>query len=71
VVFNKAREQIDMWNHNIRANKGVIVGDSIYKGECSEILHIFKKDINGKYKPYLKVKPRGLFPIDWFCKDKR
>lgn len=65
-LFNVNDEKISLWNYTLMDNEGIGVGDSIYKGACSEKLNVFKNN-NATYKFYASLSPSGIFPRSWFC----
>lgn len=66
-LYNMKGEKITLWNYILGGNEGIMVGDSISKGVCSEKLYVFKRDSNNLYKFYLSRTPSGMFPRSWFC----
>lgn len=67
LIFYDNEKEVSLWNYIVSANTGVDVGDKLIKGKCSKYLYIYKKNDQGEYFLHLKVKPSGLFPIEWFC----
>lgn len=66
-LFDAKGEGVLFWNYSIGDRQGIAVGDSIYKGACTEKLYVFKKDINNKYRFYSSTLPSGIIPLSWFC----
>jgi len=60
-------EEMYLWNFSLQADKGIEVGDVVYKDKCSEYLYILRKDLDGKYYKFRKENYTGMFPIQIFC----
>lgn len=52
-IFNGNRSEIQFWGHRISSNSNVEVGDSLVKEAKSDMLPIYKKGPDGKYRLFL------------------
>lgn len=53
--YDNQNNKIVFWNFTVPDNKGVKVGDVVYKKKESKYLYIYRKDESGDLKVYLVI----------------